>query len=312
MITINLIFTIQILIDMDSRLLLLISILVLLTCKNKDDDGPASNYSIEDNLITLTLLDESLLECSGLVMVNDTLWTHNDSGNDPKIYSIPEDEASIDEKVNITNAALSDWEDIAQDDHYIYIGDFGNNSGERQDLTIYKVPKSNLPDDTEAEALYFLFSDQTNFNNANSMHNYDCEAMVTFGEDIFIFSKNHIDNKTKRYKLSKDPGVQVAQKIDEFDVDGLITGAGFDKTTNTLCLVGYNPNDTNFDPFVWIFYEFPDTDFFSGKSKRVNLAIQSQTEGICFKGDGKFLISSEHENDTKASLYLFDAEKWKE
>ena len=297
---------------MNSRTLLFILILTLFSCKNKDDDGSPSNYSIEDNLIMLTLLDESLSECSGLIMYHDTLWTHNDSGNDPKIYSIPEDQADIDEKVNITNASLVDWEDIAQDDDFIYIGDFGNNSGERQDLTIYKVPKSNLPDDTEAEKLYFLFSDQTNFNNPSSMHNYDCEAMITFEESIFIFSKNHLDKKTRRYKLTKSPGIQVAQKVDEFDVDGLITGAGFDKNSNTLCLLGYNPNDTNFDPFVWIFYDFSGTDFFNGKSKRVNLPIQAQTEGICYKENGKFLISSEDENGDMASLYLFDAEKWKE
>ncbi|MFT5167260.1 MAG: hypothetical protein ACI8P3_002497 [Saprospiraceae bacterium] len=296
---------------MNSNILLLMSFLLFISCKNKDNEGTPDDYAIDDNLITLTNLDETLEECSGLIMIDGVLWAHNDNGN-PKIYSIPENEASIDQKVNIINTLNIDWEDLALDNTYLYIGDFGNNSGERQDLAIYKVPKINLPDDTEAETLFFLFEDQNNFNNTTSMHNFDCEAMITFEDNIYLFSKNHLNHQTKRYKRSKDPGVQIAEKIDEFNVDGLITGADIDLATNTLCLLGYNIEGDIYAPFIWIFYDFSGNDFFGGKSKRVNFPIQAQMEGIAFKGNGKFLLASENENGEVASLYLFDAEKWKE
>jgi len=288
---------------------LFIPLLLLSNCKDKDDG--ATNYEIEDDLITLTSLDNDLNESSGLLVIDGILWSHNDSGDDAKIYSIPEDEPDIDEKVNLTNATNVDWEDIAQDGTHFYVGDFGNNSGERQDLVIYKAPKSILPEDTETEAIRFIFSDQNSFDNQTNMHNYDCEAMITQGDHIYVYSKNHVDKKTKLYQIPKTPGVHIAQMIDEFDTDGLVTGADFDQNSNTLCLLGYNKSGTTFDSFVWIFYDFTDNDFFNGKSKRIDLPIKSQVEAIASKGDGTFLISSENESSGSASLYLFNAEKWK-
>lgn len=267
---------------------------------------------MEDNLVHLSTLDDELNESSGMLYINGELWTHNDSGDEAKIYRIPETDSSIDERVNIESATHKDWEDIAQDDTHVYIGDFGNNSGKRQDLVIYKVPKAPLPEDVEAETIRFVFPDQLSFNNSNNMHNFDCEAMVLVDNKLYLFSKNHVDQKTKLYQLPTDPGVYTARLLTTFDSDGLITGAGIDKTTNTLCLLGYTISGVNFNPFVWIFYDFEGANFFDHKMKRVNLPILAQTEGICFKNDGQFLISSEDESGTEATLYLFDAAKWKE
>ncbi len=290
-------------------ILLGFAILLFSFCKN--DDNESSNYETEDNLIKLSDLDNDINESSGLVKVDQVLWTHNDSDGANKIYSIIEDTGEIDQKVNIDNATNSDWEDIAVDASHLYIGDFGNNSGERQDLTIYKIPKSVLPADTDAEKIFFIFSDQTSFNNSNNMHNFDCEAMIATANELFIFSKNHVDLQTKLYSLPKTPGVYTADRVDAFDVEGLITGAAMDEVTNTLCLLGYNKDGSDFLPFVWIFYDYTGTDFFNGTSKRINLPIQAQTEGICFKGNGEYIISSENEGNTEASIYLFDADKWK-
>ncbi len=288
---------------------LFIPLLILSACKNKDDD--ASNYEMEDDLITLTNLDNDLKESSGLLLIDGVLWTHNDSGDDAKIYSIPENAPDIDEKVNLTNALNVDWEDIAQDDTHFYVGDFGNNSGERQDLVIYKAPKSILPEDTDTEAIRFIFSDQSNFDNSANEHNFDCEAMITQGDHIYIFSKNHVDKKTKLYQIPKNPAVHIAQMMDEFNTDGLITGADLDQNSNTLCLLGYNKTGDIYESFVWIFYDFTASNFFDGKSKRVDLPIETQVEGIASKGDGTFLLSSEDENSNSPSLYLFNADKWK-
>lgn len=297
---------------MKQKLLSIFILLLLFGCENNDDHDSSKDYGTEDNLITLTSLNSDLRESSGLILMNDLLWSHNDSGDNALIYNISENSPEIYKTAAITNANNSDWEDIAQDNSHLYIGDFGNNSGEREDLSIYKIPKANLPEDTEAEIIKFIFSDQTVFENTSSMHNFDCEAIIATEEHLYLFSKNHLDQQTKLYKLPKEPGTYFANRIDIFDADGLITGAGFDKTSNTLCLLGYNTINEAFHPFIWILYDFNEQDFFGGKTKRVNLPILTQMEGICAKGNDIFLISSENEDGTGPSLYSFDAGKWKE
>jgi len=294
---------------MKSQFFFFILLLSSISCKKKDSDTP-TEYSVEDALTRLTLLEDGLNESSGLLFVAETLYTHNDSGDDPQFYSISESSPEINERIKIDNAIHRDWEDMAQDETHIYFGDFGNNRGDRQDLTIYKFPKSVLPNDADAEFIRFTFSDQINFDHTNNIHNFDCEAMIVVDENIYLFSKNHADQQTKLYKLPSNPGTYTAELLTTFDTDGLITAAGIDKNTNTLCLLGYNISGVHFNPFVWIFYDFEGTAFFDKKMKRVNLSIQSQTEGICFKSNGQFIISSEDENGEEGELYLFDVNKW--
>ena len=58
------------------------------------------------------------------------------------LYELNVTNGNVSRTVTIQNAANVDWEDICTDDDYIYIGDFGNNSGNRTNLRIYKVLKS--------------------------------------------------------------------------------------------------------------------------------------------------------------------------
>jgi hypothetical protein len=99
------------------------------------------------NLQTPTL-DES----SGLIFYNNTIITHNDSGNQANLYEIDASTGTITRTVTITNATNVDWEDIAQDASYIYIADIGNNYGNRTDLKIYKISKVDYDDADDSAA----------------------------------------------------------------------------------------------------------------------------------------------------------------
>lgn len=87
-------------------------------------------------------LPNEIEETSGLLFFNGKLITHNDSGDGPNLYEIDTLSGAISRVITITNATHIDWEDISQDDTYIYIADIGNNNGNREDLKIYKVLKS--------------------------------------------------------------------------------------------------------------------------------------------------------------------------
>ena len=78
-------------------------------------------------------MSDLVIETSGLLRVNDQLWTHNDSGNDPILYRIDPLDGSVLQMLAI-NVPNIDWEDITTDGEFIYIGDVGNNSGDRTDL----------------------------------------------------------------------------------------------------------------------------------------------------------------------------------
>ena len=98
-------------------------------------------------VIKVDPISDSLIESSGLQMAGNYLWSFNDGGNSPTLYRIDTLTNLILQRVILSGASNVDWEDIAFDGNYFYIGDFGNNlNGARTDLKIYKFPLSDIPD----------------------------------------------------------------------------------------------------------------------------------------------------------------------
>lgn len=296
-------------------------LLFLVTCKTPnqvEEPQPNDNtYSIEENLPVTTTLPGNIKESSGIILINGKVWTHNDSGGNPELFEINTSEPELLRTVAISNAGAYDWEEITQDETDVYIGDFGNNVGNRQDLVIYKVAKADLLNNESAvaETITFSYPDQTVFDAGAYQHNFDCEAMISVGDKLFLFSKNHKNRACRFYSLPKTAGDYEAKLLGEMDTDGVITGADLDTDNNVLALVGYNVfkefGKWGFKPFVWLLYDYPELDFFAGKSKRVDFpSLQLQMEGICYNTNGKFYISSEAESGGDAFLFDFDAQKW--
>ena len=104
-------------------------------------------------------------ETSGLLYYNNKIITHNDSGNDANLYEIDPENGEITRVVTVANATNIDWEDLGQDDTYIYIADIGNNNGNREDLKIYKILKSDFISSTNvtSQEITFSYEDQTDF-----------------------------------------------------------------------------------------------------------------------------------------------------
>ncbi len=260
----------------------------------------ANNGSCTYNSTTITPtlnynLNTALNESSGLIWWNKQIWTHNDSGNDPLLYALDKTSGAILKTVTISNATNVDWEDITQDDKYIYIGDFGNNSnGNRTNLKIYKVKKSAVKNGTSVTAtvINFSYNDQTDFTPTGSNNtNFDCEALIAYGDSLFLFSKDWVDNRTRLYKLPKTPGTYSAINIGELNVQGLITGAEIVAGKRAIVLTGYNSILT---PFVYMLYDFTGNQFFGANKRKVSLNQSfSQMEGICAFNTKTFYVSNE-------------------
>jgi hypothetical protein len=81
--------------------------------------------------------------------VNDgVFWTHNDSGNAPRIFAFNSQGESVG-TFEISGAHAVDWEDMASfkqgKNGFLVIGDVGDNNLVRKDYAIYLVPEPVLP-----------------------------------------------------------------------------------------------------------------------------------------------------------------------
>jgi hypothetical protein len=262
-------------------------------------------------------LPEKVKETSGLLFLDGKIITHNDSGDAAKLYEVDSLSGAILRTVSISNATNVDWEDLAENDTHIFIADIGNNNGNREDLKIYTILKSDFKESNTVSAatISFSYEDQTVFSSQTNSSNFDAEGIVIYENQILIFTKNWADLKTNVYKIPLTPGSHVASKISSGDIQGLITSATY--TEDRFFLTGY---DTSLTPFlIYISYNrMPGENiFFSGFTKislKDKIGQGSQIEAITnISNTGKYYISRENFSTTisgttftfKQKLYEF-------
>lgn len=193
------------------------------------------------------ILPEKIDEISGLEFVGDGFYGFNDSGGEAEIYQIElKDQAKITKTIRLSNAKNKDWEEMAMSEEYIFVGDFGNNRGKRDDLKIYYFPKNQLNQSAEQEVLVdsvdFFYPEQETFEVQAHNHDFDMEAMLFFDDKLHLFTKSWNSLKTKHYTLDVIRGKQPAWLVEEYDLDFMITGADILKLNHQysrLGLVGY-------------------------------------------------------------------------
>ncbi len=244
-------------------------------------------------------LPSAIDETSGLIFWNGECYSHNDSGGDEILYRFDTVNGDIDQRITIANGSNIDWEELAMDDNYIYVGDFGNNRGTRTDLKIYRIDKQLIPESGDAnvtaEIINFSYEDQTDFSSRKN-HNFDCEAMIATNNKIYLFSKNRGNEHTKMYELSNAPGTHKAVLRDEFDVNCLVTSADL-SSSGELFLLGYR--DGSWIPTIWLFNDYTADNFLQGSSKKFLFpSLFSQVEAVAFVEEDVVFISGEK---TKAS-----------
>jgi|SRR5690554_1419352 len=268
----------------------IIVILVALTLGGFQAIAQISN--VEEKL----RLPKALRESSGIIFFNDKLVSHNDSGNKNKLYELDTISGTVTRTITITNVSNVDWEDIAQDDTHIYVGDIGNNSGKRTDLKIYKIDKSEYLSATEiaAEVINYSYSDQRDFTSNFNNTQWDAEALISFDKDyLIVFTKNWVNGRTKAYPIPKKVGTHIVKPLStSLNSEGLITGATYNPYTNKVYFIGYS---SLLQPFVWVSENFLGMDIFSGTNTKTSLNSLGfeQAEGITHVGANRYFITSE-------------------
>ena len=249
-----------------------------------------------DALTLITNLSADIRETSGLTIVNNMLITHNDKGRLNQLFVLDGQSGKYLNTIKLQNAQNNDWEDLAQNDEFLFIGDMGNNEGDRKNLSITMVPKKYLSaENTVAESsgkIEFYYPQQTNFS-ISKQHNFDCEAIIYFNNYIYLFTKNRLDSNTDLYRIPCVKGKHAAEHLAVFE------------SGKKIALIGYNKNA---DSFLWTFENFKNDEFFASDKKKYILGAYAsigQVEGVAFSDNQSVYISSEEIKNVRPSLYLF-------
>lgn len=239
------------------------------------------------------LLDKKLHETSGLVMWDGKLWSHNDD-KDTSIYSLDIISGKIQQSYELKNVINKDWEEISQDSTYLYVGDFGNNtSGNRTDLQILRIEKKSLPTNPVIDTITFSYSGQTDFSASGSNKtDFDGEAFVVSKDSIYIFTKQWTSKGTSLYAIPKIPGKHIAKWRGTQNVKGFVTGATFLESENLVVLCGYSKK---LKPFLYLLYDFNNSNFFDGNKRRIKLRLPfHQIEGIATQNGLDYYLTNEN------------------
>jgi hypothetical protein len=282
------------------------------------NDGSCQYATTSTTLITKTPLASTVPESSGLQLTSQGLWTFNDSGNTPVLFKVDSTSGSVLQQVTITNFPNVDWEDIAADAQSLYVGDFGNNNGNRRDLKVLKVLKSAIgttpTEAVTAQAINFSYPDQTNFSPGTNNHNFDCEAFFYANDSLHLFTKNWADLRTKYYTIPAQPGTYVAHLKGSFNTNGLITAADLNAAGTGAGLLGYSSGTGA--TFLWLLSDFRNGQFLRGNKRRIelpNALFIGQAEGLTFVDQYRVFISNERITSiitVPQRLYALNTRPW--
>lgn len=250
-----------------------------------------------------TINNKILNEASGLaasVSRPQLLWTHNDSGDKPRVFLINRS-AEIVAQYHLKGAKNRDWEDIATgpgpDDKatYIYVGEIGDNRAIYDTKRIYrfKEPTADSPKEiTYFDTIEFVYPDGKR----------DAESLLVdpLTKDIYVLSKR--EDKIGIYRAAYP---QSTSEIITLEKLGTIpfyntTAADISADGNEILLKTYG------EIRYWQREGRSVADTLLSSSQPVKYTPEPQGESIAFTKDGKgFFTLSEKRNGVEPVLYYF-------
>ena len=281
-------------------------ILLCISCKKDDLLLKVGNFQFTETATLPSVLDES----SGLEIAGSTtLWSHNDRNGKAELYRF-DTLGLLTQTLEITNAENVDWEDLTQDDDgNLYIGDFGNNDNDRQDLVIYKISNDDLStanNEVAASKIFFSYPDQTAFPPAESNFQFDVEAMFAKGEYLYLLSRDRsrpFIGNTKLYQIPNTPGEYTATLLATILTDsdknkGQITAVDLSPDKQTLAMIS--------NTSIWLYQNIIGDNFFGGEVLHLDLPIDLDMEGLVFWDNCTIFLSNEKGSGEPAILYKIE------
>ena len=285
------------------RNIYLVAGLILFGCSNKEVDTAEIDTA---EIVSKIVLPKIINETSGLEFYNNNFITHNDSGGEPSLYVFNED-GEIIETIELNKnpdfeIENNDWEDITNDNEYLFVADTGNNFGNRDNLNIIRVSKG--PDFMVDGIIEISYSDQESFF-PRPKHKYDAEAIIVIEDKIALFSKDRENLNTDLYLVDKNQnGSQILTSEVSYNVNTLITGGDYDEDRNLLALVSYNSNGNQ---YLLLFENFKLNNLENNTFKKFKIPLeQAQIEAVKIIDEKTFWVTSEDEGIGSPFMYKIE------
>ena len=274
--------------------------LILFGCSNKEIDSAKIDSA---EIVNKIVLPKIINETSGLEFYNNNFITHNDSGGEPSLYVFNE-MGEVIETIGLNKnpdfeIENNDWEDITNDNEYLFVADTGNNFGNRDNLNIIRVSKGT--DFMVDGIIEISYSDQESFF-PRPKHKYDAEAIIVIEDKIALFSKDRENLNTDLYLVDKNQnGSQILTSEVSYNVNTLITGGDYDEDRNLLALVSYNSNGNQ---YLTLFKNFELNNLENNTFKKFKIPLeQAQIEAVKIIDEKTFWVTSEDEGVGSPFMY---------
>ena len=244
------------------------------------------------------LQDARINESSGLApstrYANESLlWTHNDSGNDARIFCINLHGQTVAE-VLLQGAANRDWEDMAVRDEWIYIGEIGDNLRRHDSVTIYRIREPEF-DAAKIGQRFEIEPEKMTLKYPDGAH--DCESLIVGAAgQVLLVTKNGTASKFFQAPRPFENGAtQTLEQVGEYSFTGktpwgyLATGGSLAPDEKSVVVRTYT------HAYEWKVQTPTDRKkVFESKPRIFELPPSKQGEGICYSADGKrFFTTSE-------------------
>ena len=277
--------------------------LILFGCSNKEIDSAEIDSA---EILSKIVLPKIINETSGLEFYNNNFITHNDSGGEPSLYVFNE-MGEVIETIGLNKnpdfeIENNDWEDITNDNEYLFVADTGNNFGNRDNLNIIRVSKGT--DFMVDGIIEISYSDQESFF-PRPKHKYDAEAIIVIEDKIALFSKDRENLNTDLYLVDKNQnGSQILTSEVSYNVNTLITGGDYDEDRNLLALVSYNSKGNQ---YLLLFENFKLNNLENNTFKKFKIPLeQAQIEAVKIIDEKTFWVTSEDEGIGSPFMYKIE------
>jgi hypothetical protein len=236
----------------------------------------------------------------------EVLWTHNDSGDENHLYALNTQGKHLGVYV-VAGAAARDWEDMAigpgpvEGQHYIYIGDIGDNGAEFNLKYVYRIPEPGV--DAKQTPVTKTLSGAETITLQYPDGNRDAETLMIdpLTKDLYIVSKG--DSSSRVYRA---PYPQLTtQTITMEQVTtlplGLVVSGDISPSGEEILIKTY------FAIYYW--RRAPSQNLWQAFDKApvmVPYIMEPQGEAVCWKADGKgYYTISEEFGGIPAHLYFY-------
>ena len=239
----------------------------------------------------------AIRESSGIVasrQFEGVYWTLNDSGNPNVLYATKRNGALIRE-IKVNGLRNFDWEALGIDEKgQIWIGDIGNNSRMRFDLSVsvLKEPNPYTASEVEVIAKYpYKYPEK----------NVDAEGLFIADGIPYIVSKEQEQAVLYRFPELKVGTKQVLERIGALAEAQLVTGAGISEDGKRLVVCTYRS--------FWVYHNTIGNLSEMIQSKPWILQHNFEGEAICFEGYSLYLTNEAR--DIYALPQFWYEKQWK-